>query len=247
MFFCQKEVAQLKELELTPRLQAVADLVPPNAALADVGTDHAYLPAWLLGRGRVRRAIAADINQGPLDRAKLTARQYGCTERMEFRLCDGLAAIAPDEVDTIVIAGMGGETIAAILQAAHWVFDSRYTLILQPMSAQPDLRNWLWYHGFSIQKEQIIREGEKLYNVFVASFGSAVELTCAEEWAGRQYEGMVQPLRSEYLTRLLEKVDRAMTGISRGKSGLQDPRLDKLRQVQAELTEMKKEWDAWQL
>ena len=155
----------MKEFELTPRLQAVAGLVPPGAALADVGTDHAYLPAWLLGRGLVRRAIAADINKGPLDRARLTAQQYGCTDQMEFRLCDGLAGIAPDEVDTIVIAGMGGETIAAILQAAAWVRDGRYTLILQPMSAQPDLRSWLWRNGFSIKKEEIICEGDKLYNI----------------------------------------------------------------------------------
>ena len=157
----------MKELELTPRLQAVAELVPQNAALADIGTDHAYLPAWLLGRGQVRRAIAADINQGPLDRARLTAQQYHCTEQMDFRLCDGLAGISPDEVDTIVIAGMGGETIAAILQAAPWVQDARYALILQPMSAQPDLRSWLWYNGFSIKNEQIVREGDKLYNILV--------------------------------------------------------------------------------
>lgn len=236
----------MKELELTPRLQAVADLVPQDAALADIGTDHAYLPAWLLDRGRVRRAIAADINQGPLDRARLTARQYGCSEQMEFCLCDGLAGITPDEVDTIVIAGMGGETIAAILQAAAWVCDSRYTLILQPMSAQSDLRSWLWRHGFSIEKEEIICEGEKLYNIFVASYKGSVALTAGEEWAGRQYKGMVQPLRGEYLVRLLDKVDRAMTGISRGKSGLQDPRLEELRQVRSELTQMKKEWDEWQ-
>lgn len=236
----------MKDLELTPRLQAVANFVPQNAALADIGTDHAYLPAWLLGRGQVRRAIAADISQGPLDRAKRTAQQYGCSEQMEFRLCDGLAAIAPDEVDTIVIAGMGGETIAAILQAASWVFDERYTLILQPMSAQPDLRSWLWHNGFSIQKEQIIREGDKLYNVLLTSYGNATELSLGQEWAGAQYPGMEQPLRSEYLTRLLEKVDRAMAGISRGKSGLHDPRLAQLQRVQTELTEMKKEWDEWQ-
>ena len=236
----------MKELELTPRLQAVAELIPERAALADIGTDHAYLPAWLLGRGQVRRAIAADINQGPLERARLTAQQYGCTDKMDFRLCDGLAGIAPGEADAIVIAGMGGETIAAILQAAPWVQDARYTLILQPMSAQPDLRGWLWRNGFSIKKERLACEGDRLYNIMVAGFGDASELTPGQEWAGRQHPGMVQPLRGEYLARLLDKVDRAIAGISRGKTGSDDPRLAKLRQVQAELTEMKKEWDAWQ-
>lgn len=236
----------MKELELTPRLRAVAGLVPPNAALADVGTDHAYLPAWLLGRGLVRRAIAADINKGPLDRARLTAQQYNCADRMEFRLCDGLAGIAPDEVDTIVIAGMGGETIAAILQAACWVQDARYTLILQPMSAQPDLRGWLWYNGFSIEKEEIIREGDKLYNILVARYGGAVRLTAGEEWAGRQSRDTDQPLRGEYLAQLLTKLDRAMAGISRGKSGPEDPRLVELQRVHDELEQMKREWDEWQ-
>lgn len=236
----------MKELELTPRLRAVAHLVPPQAALADIGTDHAYLPAWLLGRGQVRRAIAADINKGPLERAKLTAQQYNCMDRMEFRLCDGLAGIAPDEVDTIVIAGMGGETIAAILQAAPWVQDGRYTLILQPMSAQNDLRAWLWYNGFFIEKEELIREGDKLYNILVASYGNAIQLTAGEEWAGRQSREMNQPLRGEYLSQLLTKLERAIDGISRGKSGAQDPRLVALRQVQTELTAMKKEWDEWQ-
>ena len=174
----------MKELELTPRLQAVADLVPLDAVLADIGTDHAYLPAWLLGRGRIRRAIAADINKGPLGRARLTAQQCQCTDHMEFRLCDGLAAIEPNEVDTVVIAGMGGETIAAILQAAPWVFDRRYTLILQPMSAQSDLRTWLWHHGFSIKKEELIREGDKLYNILVAGYGDAVELRYEPTAAG---------------------------------------------------------------
>ena len=236
----------MKELELTARLRAVADLVPPGAALADIGTDHAYLPAWLLGRGAVRRAIAADINRGPLDRAKLTAQQYNCTDRMEFRLCDGLAGIAPDEVDTIVIAGMGGETVAAILQAAAWVCDERYTLILQPMSAQSDLRGWLWYNGFSIREEQLVCEGDKLYNILVAKYGNAKRLSAGEEWAGQQSRDMDQPLRGEYLTRLLSKIERAVAGISRGKSGGQDGRLEKLRQVQTELLEMKKEWDEWQ-
>ena len=96
------------------------------------------------------------------------------------------------------------------------------------------------------RQEELIREGDKLYNIIVASYGNAVELTPGEEWAGRQYPGMDQPLRGEYLAQLLAKLDRATAGISRGKSGEQDPRLVNLRQVQAELLAMKKEWDAWQ-
>ena len=236
----------MKQLELTPRLQAVAGLVPQGAALADIGTDHAYLPVWLLLQGRVSRAVAADLRPGPLDRARLTAREYDCREGICFRLCDGLSGIRPDEADTIVIAGMGGETIAHILAAAPWTRDAGYTFILQPMSAQEDLRRWLWQQGYGIQNEAVICEVDKFYNVLLVRFGEASTMTPAEEWAGKQYPGMEQPLRGEYLTRLLEKTDRAIVGISRGKSAQNDARLDELRQVRLGLAEMKKEWDAWQ-
>lgn len=232
----------MKHLELTPRLQAVADLVPPGAAMADIGTDHAYLPVWLLLEGKISRAVAADINKGPLDRAKLTAKEYDCRENIAFRLCDGLAAITPDEVDTIAIAGMGGETIAAILAAASWTKNADYSLILQPMSAQNDLRSWLWRNGFGIVEERIIREGDKLYNILFTRYGDAAPMTVGEEWAGRQNPGMVQPLRGEYLQRLLDKTARAMDGISRGKD---HTRLEELQQVHQALQAMKEEWDTW--
>ena len=232
-------------MELTPRLRAVADLVPEGASLADIGTDHAYLPACLLLEGKISRAIAADLREGPLNRARQTAREYNCSEDLFFRLCDGLSGIRPEEVDTIVIAGMGGETITAILADALWTRNGAYTLILQPMSAQNDLRRWLWQHGYDIQKEEIIREGEKLYNVLFVRFGNAQPMELGEEWAGRQSPEMEQELRGEYLSRLLDKTDRAITGISRAKGERDRARLDELHRVSQALTQMKEEWDAW--
>lgn len=235
----------MKRPELTPRLRAVADLVPHGAAMADVGTDHAYLPVFLLLEGKISRAIAADINAGPLDRARLTAKEYDCGEHMDFRLCDGLAAIGADEVDTVAIAGMGGETIAAILEAAPWTKDPKYTLILQPMSAQNDLRRWLWQHGYGIRGERIVREGERLYNILLVRYGEAVPLAVGEEWAGRQERHTEQELRGEYLRHLLDKTARAVDGISRGKSEANRERLEELRAVHAALQTMKEEWDTW--
>ena len=119
-----KEVnLSMKQLELTPRLKTIADLVCDGARLADIGTDHAYLPVWLLLNDRLKSAIAADIRPGPLDRARATAEEYDCTDRMRFVLCDGLSGLNRKDADTIVIAGMGGETIAAIMQAASWLKD----------------------------------------------------------------------------------------------------------------------------
>ena len=235
----------MKQLELTPRLRAVADLVPEGAALADIGTDHAYLPVCLLLGGKISCAIAADLRPGPLNRAKLTAKEYDCSENLDFRLCDGLSAIAPGEVDTIVIAGMGGETIASILQAAPWTKSAEYTLILQPMSAQNDLRAWLWRSGYSIDQEQIICEGNKLYNIMIISYGGAKPMSIGEEWAGLQWQGMEQELRDDYLERLLEKTSRAIDGISQGTGEKDRSRLEELQQVHTSLQKMKEEWDAW--
>ena len=96
-------------MELTPRLRAIAEQVPQGARLADIGTDHGYLPVWLLLSGQIDRAIAADLREGPLKRAKETAARFGMGDRVDFRLCDGLSGIRPEEVDAAAIAGMGGE------------------------------------------------------------------------------------------------------------------------------------------
>ena len=105
-------------LHLQPRLQCLADLVPAGAKLVDVGTDHGYLPVWLVQRGHISRAIASDINEAPLRHARETAARCGVTDRIDFRLCSGLDAVAPHEADTVVIAGMGAETSASVLSAA---------------------------------------------------------------------------------------------------------------------------------
>ena len=146
----------MRRLELSPRLAAIAEQVPQGARLADVGTDHAYLPAWLLLAGRISGAVATDVREGPLQRGRETARLYKVEDRMVFRCCDGLAAVEPQEADTVVIAGMGGELMARIVERAPWTRGC--TLLLQPMSAQEVLRQWLVTHGYCIQRETLVRE-----------------------------------------------------------------------------------------
>ena len=140
-------------MELTPRLGAIAQQVPLGARLADVGTDHGYLPVWLLLNGRIKGAVAADLRKGPLERARETAQLYGQSVAISFRLCDGLTDIISDEVDTVVIAGMGGETIIDILKAAPWTRQEKL-LLLQPMTGIPNLRRWLQNNGYAILDEQ---------------------------------------------------------------------------------------------
>lgn len=170
--------------ELSPRLRMVGELVPVGARLADVGTDHAYLPAALILR-KISWAIAADLRRGPLDRARATVREYGLTGKVAFRLCDGLSGIRPDEADAVAVAGMGGETIAAILSAAPWTRERNVPLILQPMSSFPDLREWLQKNGFSIQEERLAREGDTIYTAMLVRAGEMSPLTPAELWAGK--------------------------------------------------------------
>ena len=194
-------------MELTPRLRAIAEQVPRGTKLADIGTDHGFLPVWLILNGVIETAIASDLREGPLERARQTAARYGTAERISFRLCGGLDGVARSEVDTIAIAGMGGDTIAQILAAAPWTRER--TLLLQPMTALPALRRWLGQNGYTIRAERIAREGQRLYSVWTVSGGGMPALSPGELWAGRQ---SADPLRGEYLDLIAGKVSRALTG-----------------------------------
>lgn len=119
-----------RPIQLRPRLMALASRVPPGSRVADIGTDHARVPVYLLQRGITERVIATDIRQGPLDAAKDALQRRGL--RADLRLCDGAAGLRPDEVDCVVIAGMGGDTVAAILRASPWLAGKH--LLLQPQT-----------------------------------------------------------------------------------------------------------------
>lgn len=224
------------ELTLTPRLAAIARLVPQEARLADIGTDHAYLPVRLLLDGRVEHAIAADLREGPLSRARETARRHGVEDRISFRLCDGLSGVDREEADAVVIAGMGGETIAAILSAAPWTREGT-RLLLQPMTSFPDLRSWLQQNGYLILREYIVREGKRLYTVLETVGGQMKPLSVGELWAGRQSD---DPLRGAYLEMMVSKVSRALHGqlASRDRD---EGQIAVLSQVLTELQNMRKE------
>jgi len=221
----------------------VADLVPHGAILADVGTDHAYLPVWLIQTGKISSAIVSDLREGPLSRAKLTAEQYDCKEKMEFRLCDGLLGFHRDEVNTVVIAGMGGETIANILSQASWLKNNAVHLILQPMSTQPELRHWLWTNGFAIIKEVLNPNGKFFYTILSAQYGNSAPFTPAEEWAGRQYPGMEAPYRAKYLRLLIQKADRALQGMAQSQSKKAAQHKADLEDIYYGLLRMQEVWE----
>ena len=188
-------------------------MVPEGCRLADVGTDHGYLPVYLLQRGRIRSAIAADIGAEPLAHARRTAEEYG-VEGIDFRLCDGLRDMAPDEADTLVIAGMGGETIIAILEEAPWTRGGAHTLLLQPMTKTADLRQWLAVNGFTFTEERLVWDKNYLYPVLrVTGGGTPQALTERQALTGVALDG--DPLYGEYLTQQAGKLRRTAEGLRR--------------------------------
>ncbi len=236
----------MKKLRLSPRLAAVAQLVPQGASFVDIGTDHAYLPVWLLLEGRIPHAIATDIREGPLARGQAVAQQWQIPiENISFRCCDGLQGVKLGEVDTIAIAGMGGETIAGILEAAPWCRNEGIGLLLQPMSSIPELRQWLFEHGYCIASEEIVQEPGHFYVVLKVRPGQDRPLSRAELWAGRQEKGRKMPLRAVYLRNLILRSQRALEGMKQSTS-ISHTELHEQEQLLEELIQMEQEWNTWQ-
>ena len=204
------------KLSLQPRLRMLADLVPADTRLADVGTDHGYLPVWLLQEGQISRAIASDINEEPLEHARRTAAAYGVGARLDLRLCPGLEGIGAHEVDTIVIAGMGGDTIRSILQAAPWTAKEGKYLLLQPMTKGEMLRKWLTDNGFAFTGERLVFDKDFLYPIFCVTGGSQKELTEEAAYGGVMLDR--DPLYGAYLDRQIRKLQRRVEGLSRSEN-----------------------------
>lgn len=169
---------------LTKRLAMCAGLVSGEGIACDVGTDHAYLAAELLKSGKCRKVIASDVAEGPLGAAQRTLMQAGLLDRAELVLSDGLVNVPCDGVSDVVIAGMGGETIAHILGECSWI-KAGVNLILQPMTKISFLREWLCENGFKIVCERIVCEGRFFYTVMKALYiGGSIEISEFEREIG---------------------------------------------------------------
>lgn len=149
--------------KLNPRLTSAAEFVRQGARFADVGTDHAYLPIFLLGEGRISYALCTDINEGPLASAIANASDSGLRDKMEFRLTDGAAALSEYGITDMAICGMGGDLIASIVEAAEFLRDENINLILQPMTKQEALRESLYLMGYEIVAESYSFDAGKPY------------------------------------------------------------------------------------
>lgn len=158
--------------DLSPRLQAAFEYVEYGAAVADIGTDHAFLPVALVKSGKVRNAIACDINEKPLANAKKTLELVGLKNDISLRLSDGLSEVCENEVDTVIIAGMGGEVISGIIDRTKWLKNNKH-LILQPMTCPEEVRKYLSENGFEILSETAVSDAGKVYAVISARYSGA--------------------------------------------------------------------------
>lgn len=195
------------------RLEAIMAHISDGIGTVDVGTDHGYLPVALALRAYRGNLIASDIRPGPLEAGRRRAEAAGVSEKIRFLLCDGLELCQPDAVDTIVIAGMGGDTICRILDRAEWTMDPRYTMILQPMTKAEVLRYWLSNNEYEIIAEDLVKEAGKLYQILIVRFGRSMALSDAELYTGAFASVRDLPLVGEMLEEQIGRAEKQLSGM----------------------------------
>lgn len=189
---------------MSNRLELIASLAKNGVGVADVGTDHAYIPIMMRKSGYKGNIIAGDINECPLEKARISLENAGLSDSVELVLCDGLSGIDSSKVDTVIVAGMGGDTITGILDRGlydmpEWASRSDYKLILQPVTKPEILRFWLVNNGFIITSEMQTEENGMLYQIICAQPGESPKYKDAELYTGR----LEQIRDSKYFDKLL--------------------------------------------
>ncbi len=165
----------MRLFSLDNRLLLCAQFVRVGTTLADIGTDHAYLPIWLVTNGKIKSALACDINEGPLSAGKADVERFNLSDRIKLRLSDGLKNVKDNEADDIVIAGMGGELIVKILSECDWAKTKGKNFVLQPMTKCEVLISWLYENGFEIVEQKACESDKKHYTVMKVEYTGNVQ------------------------------------------------------------------------
>lgn len=230
------------KIPISQRLLCCASLVKDSARVADIGCDHGYLGIWLLKEKKAEYVAACDLRPQPLEKAKENAKVYGTAERMTFAVADGLEAVEPGSVDTVICAGMGGDCIAHILECAPWIKDPAYTLILQPQTSGNDLRRYLGDNGFFIEREDLVQDSGFLYFTMVVRYGGGTPLSPGEQYLSRQLLNCGSPLLPAYFDRVLKALENTVAGMEKSKKPPE--KLEYYRQALIEVREMRNEYEA---
>lgn len=197
---------------LSNRLMTCCGYVRPGDRVADVGCDHGLLGIYLLEKGIARSVIASDVREGPLHQAVINGKKYGVSDKMSFYLCDGVRGI-PRDFDCMVCAGMGGDAMVSILEAAPWLRDRRYRLILQCQSKRPMLREFLNRQGYAITRETLAKDGRFLYPVMEVTYRPEKPLTPGMYYLSPALLESGSPLLPEYRQRVMEGLRRTIEGL----------------------------------
>lgn len=221
-------------MEVSKRLQRIAGFVTWNHTVADIGTDHGYLPVYLIKEGISKKVLAMDIGKGPLKSAEKTIASYGLADCIETRLSDGLAGLQQGETDTIVIAGMGGELVCGILGREIEKAKAAKELILSPQSEIFKVRAFLREHGFTIVKEDMLVDEGKFY-VIMKAIPEEVTEAADEDWyfVTDRYGKLLLQAKHPILREFLEKEKKGFQNIL---SGLQTADSERARAREAEIT-----------
>lgn len=188
-------------MQISERLRAVSEMVTEGNRIADIGTDHGYVPIWLLKQGRIPKAIGMDVRPGPLAHAKENRKQYGVEDKMELRLSDGLSSYQCGEADCIVIAGMGGELMLSILKEGREKLLGVQELVLSPQSEIRKVREYLADEGFRLEREVMLKEDGKYYVIMKAVPGENDYREPYEFTYGKRLLEGAEPVMEEYLYR----------------------------------------------
>lgn len=192
-------------MKLSKRLQAAAELVLKDSICADIGSDHGYLPIYLVEGGICPRAIAADVNPGPLKSAEKNVQAHGLENKVTLRLGNGLEVLQPNEVDCVTICGMGAGLMSEILDRSPEVVGSLKRLVLAPNVVPEILRLWACQHDWQITAEKLILEDGRFYPLIALEKGKMAELSIAEQFAGPLLLKEKEPLLGDYLRSLRDK------------------------------------------
>jgi len=205
------------KIPISKRLLACAGYVRQGARVADIGCDHGYLGIYLLTEGVASFVTASDLREQPLQKARENAVRFGTEDRMEFHVADGLAAVRPEQVDTVVCAGMGADSIIEILSAADWIRDPGVHLILQPQTSGQALRGWLADEGFAMTRETLLEENGYLYTVLEAVWcGEKQNVSPGHQFVSQFLLEEASPLLPNYFKRLSAGMQRAVIGLQKG-------------------------------
>lgn len=222
-------------MHIGSRLETIGRLVPQGSVLADVGTDHAYLPVWLLEQGRIPKAIAGDIAAGPCQAARTTVAQHGLQKSVEVRMGSGLSVLQPGEADCITIAGMGAATMIAILEADLAVAEAAACLVLQPMAGAASLREWLCTHGWELVEEELVDDAPHFYEIIAAKRGVSRAYSEAEYAVGPVLLARQHPLLEQQLARQLATTRQLLEGMGRSERAKESSKYHRLQELEAAL------------